>query len=328
MLREFISVHREKILARARSRAETRRVAVATEAGATDHLAAFLNQLCENLRRVSLGEPVDYAEIDRSAGRQGHDLFGQGTTMEQVVHAYGDFCQVISGLAREEGVSIPAGDLQTLGVCLDAAIAGALTEHMHDGEHAIRRVETDRFGALADLHQRLTDFVSTLAPPDELSRTGRSIPSASEHREEAAPAEHRVETDGRGTLFVVDRDPHIRRLVQQFVRDDYMVECFEDGYSALEAVRRSAPSVLITEILIPRLDGLALCRLLKGDPVTEHVPVVVSSVLAAEERARRSGADAFLEKPLERKRLAASLTALAQARGRRGAIPLQEQGSP
>src|SRR4029077_8481344 len=103
---------------------------------------------------------------------------------------------------------------------------------------------------------------------------------------------------------------------------------FDDGYSALDGVRRSAPSALITEILIPRLDGLALCRLIKEDPVTEHVPVLVSSVLAAEERARRSGADAFLEKPLERKQLAASLTALAQARARRGATPLQEHGSP
>ena len=329
MLREFISVHHEQILARARARAEERRPSVATGAAeATDNLAAFLNQLSENLRRVSVGEPVDCAEIDRSAGQQGHALFGQGTTMGQVVHAYGDFCQVISSLAREEGVSIPAVDWQTLGLCLDAAIAGAVSEHMRDGERVIRGAETERFDALTDLHQRLTDFVSTLAPRDEPSRSGRSIPSASELREEAAPAEHRVETDGRGTLFVVDRDPHIRRLVQQFVGDDYIVECFDDGYSALEGVRRSAPSVLITEILIPRLDGLALCRLLKEDPVTEHVPVLVSSVLAAEERARRSGADAFLEKPLERRRLTASLTAVAQARGRRGTIPLQEQGSP
>jgi CheY-like chemotaxis protein len=328
MLREFISVHSEQILARARSRAEKRRASVATGAESTDNLVAFLNQLSENLRKVSVGEPVEYAEIDRSAGQQGHALFGQGTTMEQVVHEYGDFCQVISGLAREEGVSIPAGDLQMLGLCLDAAIAGAVSEHMRDGERAIRRVDTDRFGALTDLHRQLTDFVSTVAPGDEVSRSWRSVPSASEHREEAAPAERRAEADGRGTLFVVDRDPHIRRLVQQFVRDDYIVECFDDGYSVLDGVRRSAPSALITEILIPRLDGLALCRLIKEDPVTEHVPVLVSSVLAAEERARKSGADAFLEKPLERKRLAASLSALAQARGRRGPIPLQDQGSP
>jgi CheY-like chemotaxis protein len=84
----------------------------------------------------------------------------------------------------------------------------------------------------------------------------------------------------------------------------------------------------MTAILIPELDGLALCRMLKGDPVTEQVPVLVCSMLAADARARQAGADAFLEKPLERTRLVASLHGLTRARARRGAISPAEQRAP
>jgi two-component system response regulator MprA len=101
-------------------------------------------------------------------------------------------------------------------------------------------------------------------------------------------------------ILLVDRDPHVRRLVRQFLGSVYAVDFADDGYSALDRVRASAPFAVITEILIPRLDGLALCRSLKVDPVTQRVPVLVISVLAAHERARQSGADAFLGKPLEK----------------------------
>lgn len=132
----------------------------------------------------------------------------------------------------------------------------------------------------------------------------------------------------RHTVLVADRDPHIRRLVQQFLGEAYEVAFADDGYSALDQVRASAPSAVITEILIPRLDGLALCRSLKGDPVTQHVPVLVISMLAAEERARQSGADAFLAKPLEKTTLVASVHNVMDSKKRQGALPPQEKSSP
>lgn len=115
-----------------------------------------------------------------------------------------------------------------------------------------------------------------------------------------------------GTILVVDRDPHVRRLLQGFLGEAYAVEFSEDGYSALDRVRASPPAAVITEILIPRLDGLALCRSLKGDPATRLVPILVISMLAANERARQSGADDFLEKPLEKVSVLAAVRALTR----------------
>jgi two-component system response regulator MprA len=116
----------------------------------------------------------------------------------------------------------------------------------------------------------------------------------------------------RGTILVVDRDAHVRRLLQRFLGEAYAVEFSEDGYSALDRVRASPPAAVVTEILIPRLDGLALCRSLKGDPSTRLVPVLVTSVLMASERARQSGADDFLEKPLEKVSVLAAVRALTE----------------
>jgi CheY-like chemotaxis protein len=69
-----------------------------------------------------------------------------------------------------------------------------------------------------------------------------------------------------------------------------------------------------------------VCRLLKGDSATAQVPVLLFSVLAANERARQAGADAFLEKPLEKESFVASLLGLTEPGKRRGALPPRERG--
>jgi len=129
-------------------------------------------------------------------------------------------------------------------------------------------------------------------------------------------------------VFVVDRDVHVRRLVLHFIGSNYLVEFFDDGYAALDRVRGSPPAALVAEILIPRLDGLALCRLTKGDSSTAQVPVLLFSVLAAEERAKQAGADAFLEKPLEKERFVASLLGMMERDNRGGAQPPRDGGGP
>lgn len=102
-------------------------------------------------------------------------------------------------------------------------------------------------------------------------------------------------------IFVVDKDVFLRKLLADFLADlDCGFRFFENGYQALDEARRNPPKLLITEILVPQLDGLALCRLIKGDPSTATVKVMVLSFLSAEERAGQCRADAFLKKPIQR----------------------------
>jgi CheY-like chemotaxis protein len=82
-----------------------------------------------------------------------------------------------------------------------------------------------------------------------------------------------------------------------------VVHFVEHGREALELARSLKPSIVITEVLVPGLDGLALCRQLKSTAETRTIPVVIFSVLAAQDRAREAGAEAFLKKPLAEHRL-------------------------
>lgn len=99
--------------------------------------------------------------------------------------------------------------------------------------------------------------------------------------------------------LVVERNPIVQKLERYFLEQaGYAVEFSNDGISALARAKELHPAILVTEILVPKMDGLTLCRLLKARPETASIIVLVFSHLEAEDRAREAGADAFLRKPL------------------------------
>jgi CheY-like chemotaxis protein len=120
---------------------------------------------------------------------------------------------------------------------------------------------------------------------------------------------------GKAVILCVEKDPYVRELESYFLREaGFGVTFAEDGLQALELARKLHPTIIITEILVPKLDGLALCRRLKGDPATRDIAVLVFSLLAAERRAQDAGADAFLNKPLTAESLKAAVRELLASR--------------
>ena len=123
---------------------------------------------------------------------------------------------------------------------------------------------------------------------------------------------------GKAIILVVDRDPHIRELESHFLQQaGYSVGFERDGEGALEQALKIVPDIIVTEILVPGLDGLTLCRRLKADPRTRDIAVLVFSILAAAGRAREAGADAFLLKPLAEHTLVGTVQQLLEARNAR-----------
>jgi len=103
----------------------------------------------------------------------------------------------------------------------------------------------------------------------------------------------------RALILVVERNPIVQRLERYFLEQaGYSVEFSSDGETALQRIKELRPTIVVTEILVPKLDGLSLCRTIKSDPSVRHILVLVFSHLHAEDRAREAGADAFLVKPL------------------------------
>ena len=100
-------------------------------------------------------------------------------------------------------------------------------------------------------------------------------------------------------ILIAERDRTVRELQEHFLRQAGLGVAFvDDGLAALAEARVVRPAAVVTEIMIPRMDGLTLCRRLGEDAATKHIPVVVFSILSAAARAADAGAKAFLRKPI------------------------------
>ena len=108
----------------------------------------------------------------------------------------------------------------------------------------------------------------------------------------------RSDDGSRAVILIAERDRNVRELQSFFLNNaGFAVEFVDDGQSALDRVRLDPPALLITEILIPKIDGLTLCRLVRTGAAVRDVPVIVFSILSAAARASDAGAAAFLRKP-------------------------------
>ena len=122
--------------------------------------------------------------------------------------------------------------------------------------------------------------------------------------------------DRRALILVVERNVAVQRL-ERFLLEQagYSVEFASDGVAALARAQELCPQIVVTEILVPRLDGLSLCRTLKSDPRTKSIVVLVFSHLHAEDRALEAGADAFIVKPIDEGNLIETVSKLLEIRG-------------
>jgi signal transduction histidine kinase len=169
MLDDFIAANRDRIIARAKARAGLRTPKPSIPE-LTHGIPVFLHQLGEALRLKSATGEIDHEQISASAGQHGHDLLRMGLSIRQVVHDYGDVCQVITELAVQEQTPISGEDFRTLNLCLDDAIAAAVTEYARQRECSIENHGTERLGFLA---HELRNLLNTAMLSFDSIRTGQ-----------------------------------------------------------------------------------------------------------------------------------------------------------
>jgi signal transduction histidine kinase len=136
----------------------------------TNGIPVFLDQLADALRLARTSDVVDHAQLGRSAGRHGLDLLRMGLTIGQVVHDYGDVCQTITELAGEQSAPISTEEFRTLNLCLDDAIAEAVTAYARHFKIKIVGEETERLGVLA---HELRNLLNTAMLSFEIIKSGR-----------------------------------------------------------------------------------------------------------------------------------------------------------
>jgi CheY-like chemotaxis protein len=118
-------------------------------------------------------------------------------------------------------------------------------------------------------------------------------------------------------ILLVDKDPISADSIAYYLEAaGYEVETIFDAHKALDRAAVLEPEVVLMEVILSGGNGLALTQAFKSDPRTCHLPVLMVSVLAAEERATKAGAVAFLLKPVGRQQLLSAVSAARSAGGR------------
>jgi signal transduction histidine kinase len=175
VLRDFIVSNRSRIIELARLRVRERTGSESLELGDGHGIPRFLSQLVDALipapaaaSRASADAP-DNVDITEAATLHGRSLLKNGFTIGQVVHGYGDVCQVVTELAANSDAAISAEDFRVFNRCLDDAIAGAVTAYGDQREVELAYEGTERLGVLA---HEMRNLLSTAILSFEVIRKG------------------------------------------------------------------------------------------------------------------------------------------------------------
>jgi signal transduction histidine kinase/CheY-like chemotaxis protein/ligand-binding sensor domain-containing protein len=102
------------------------------------------------------------------------------------------------------------------------------------------------------------------------------------------------------SVLVVDDDANIRSVLQQeFTEAGYPVRLAENGRQALDMIREEQPGIVILDVMMPEMNGFEVAAVLKNDPATMDIPIIILSIVEDKERGFRLGVDRYLTKPID-----------------------------
>lgn len=118
-------------------------------------------------------------------------------------------------------------------------------------------------------------------------------------------------------ILVIEDNPDIRAALKAMLDGLYEVHVAEDGTEGLAAVRRLRPSLIISDLIMPGLSGIEICRAVRADPALAHTPLIILTAhgeLKLKLDGFGSGADDYLQKPFNARELLARIHALLENR--------------
>lgn len=101
-------------------------------------------------------------------------------------------------------------------------------------------------------------------------------------------------------LLVIDDNADIRRMIGELLKDEYNIVTAPDGREGVRLAAKYVPDLIICDVMMPVMDGLECCRIIKDEVSTSHIPVLMLTACSMDEQRARgydSGADGYLSKP-------------------------------
>jgi signal transduction histidine kinase/ligand-binding sensor domain-containing protein/DNA-binding response OmpR family regulator len=182
--------------------------------------------------------------------------------------------------------------------------------------------------SLTDLHEGIIGVESTVGKGTVFKfriLTENTYPNAlhTEFRERPTPKSENVEirTEAAGNtrqmILVIEDNADIREYVADSLASDFTVLTAINGREGLELAFQHIPDVVVSDIMMPEMDGIELCRTVKEDVRTSHIPVILltaKDTIRDREEGYESGADSYLTKPFSAKLLQSRIHNLLESR--------------
>jgi signal transduction histidine kinase/ligand-binding sensor domain-containing protein/DNA-binding response OmpR family regulator len=154
----------------------------------------------------------------------------------------------------------------------------------------------------------------------------RSITASTEDQEQLTPKENNkraliaeLEENEKKSILIVEDEPAIRFLLKDLLEESYIVFEAENGRHAIELLKIITPNLIISDIMMPDINGLELCNKVKNSPDTCHIPFILLSARGSMEQKTEgydAGADAYIPKPFDTMHLLVRVRKLLEYRQR------------
>jgi DNA-binding response OmpR family regulator len=135
--------------------------------------------------------------------------------------------------------------------------------------------------------------------------------------EETGHMEDPTHENEKPLVLAVEDNPDLRTYIQDMLKADYQVQVAGDGKTGIARAIESIPDLIISDIMMPEMDGFEFCKEVKTNEKTSHVPVILLTAKAGQEHKMeglQTGADAYLTKPFDRKELRVRAAKLIEQR--------------
>lgn len=290
--------------------AQKKHIAISMDAPDTIMLRADqdkIERICYNLLSNALKYTSEGGEISLMAKEEGGRVMisvadnGCGISSDELPYIFDRFYQA-KNAGRGTGIGL--------------AIVKAFTE-LHHGEVSATSVEGK--GSTFTIHIPVRQKGEVTNQPIEKIEqlvepsSAQEVPNQARHIDELIQP---YQTD-KPEVLIIDDNIDIRTYLRSVLSEKYNVSEAADGKVGLELARKIVPDIVLSDIMMPVMDGLAFCQQLKTDKAISHIPVILLTARSLDEQRAEGyehGADAYLSKPFSLRLLLSRIDNLIESR--------------